>query len=90
MLRLCLSPEENTLLTCGFSGPDRSRICDLTRARCAEVTYRYPHAFTFSAIYAGQTAIAAHTYSHLPPPVPNGDVGDLLGALNELSGQICP
>ena len=73
-----------------FCGPEEIRTPDLTRARCAEVTYRYPHAFTFSAIYAGQTAIAAHTYSHLPPPVSDGDVGDLLGALNELSGQICP
>ena len=42
--------------------------------------YGYSQAFTFSASSAGQTAIAAHAYSHLLPPVSGGDVGDLLGS----------
>ncbi len=42
--------------------------------------YGYSQAFTFSAISAGVTEIAAHAYSYLLPPVSDGDVGDLLGA----------
>jgi len=79
-LRLSFSPEENTLLTCGFSGPEEIRTPDLTRASSAELICGYSQAFTSSAISAGQTAIAAHAYSHQLPPVSDGDVGDLLGA----------
>ena len=62
------------LWTRGDSNPD------LTRASGAEVIYGYSQAFAFSATSAGQTAIAAHAYSHPLPPVSVGDVGDLLGA----------
>ena len=40
------------------------------------MTHKYSH----SAISASRTAIAAHAYSQLLPPVYDGDVGDLLGA----------
>ena len=64
----------------GFCGPEEIRTPDLTRARCAEVTYGYAHAFTFSAIYAGQRAFSDHSCFHLLTPISESDVRDLLGA----------
>ena len=71
--------EKRCALTWAFSGPDRSRTCDLTRASRAKPIYGYSQAFTFSAIYAGHRALAPHVYSHLLPSFPNCVVRDLLG-----------
>ena len=83
LLRVRVRPmisRKNMAVDLGFCGPEEIRTPDLTRARCAEVTYGYAHAFTFSAIPAGQSAFSDHRCLHPFPPTSNGDVEFLLRA----------
>ena len=78
-----LMHRENMHVDLGFRGPEEIRTPDLTRASGAEVIYGYSRAFTFSIISAGQSAVAAHAYSHLLPPASDGAVRDLFGQIEQ-------